>query len=145
VWFLASFLPGCEPLSPSVSASAAEPPAALLRCRLITLLYPCFEVGSCGMTPYVLHVLTQQCRRHWWTSISWTQLHLPLSGAIVLVASALKKMVIAKDVGQGHRWYFGIGEFSIRMSLQHHVEHPKLRYGYGHAMLRRDWFPPSFA
>jgi hypothetical protein len=97
------------------------------------------------MAPYVLGLLTQQCRRHWWTSISWTQLHLPLSGAIVLVASSLKKMAIADDVGQEHRWYFGIGESSIRKSLQIRVEHPKLRYGHGHAMLRRDWFPPSVA
>ena len=25
-------------------------------------------------------------------------------------------MVLEKDIGQGHRWYFGIGEFSVRMS-----------------------------
>ena len=59
------------------------------------------------------------CRRHWWTSISWTQLHLPLSGAIVLLASALNKMVLEKDIGQGHRWYFGIGEslFACRAAM----------------------------
>jgi hypothetical protein len=54
-------------------------------------------------------------------------------------------MAIANDVGQEHRWYFGIGEPSIRMSLQIRVEHPKLRYGYCDAMLRRDWFPASLA
>ena len=42
-------------------------------------------------------------------------------------------MILEKDIGQGHRWYFGIGESSVRMSLQPCVESPKL--GMGTAML----------
>jgi hypothetical protein len=56
-------------------------------------------------------------RRHWFSSIFWTQLHLPLYASLVIVTSALHKMTTHNAVDQGLRWYFAIGMSVIIICL----------------------------
>ncbi|PWN43216.1 hypothetical protein IE81DRAFT_346811 [Ceraceosorus guamensis] len=45
-------------------------------------------------------------RRHWLHSISWTHVHFPLCAALILLASALAKLVGEHEVEQGFLWFF---------------------------------------
>ncbi|CAD6920460.1 unnamed protein product [Tilletia controversa] len=51
-------------------------------------------------------------RRNWFTSISFTTLHLPLCASLVLMASAMHKLVAEDEVEQGYLWYFS-GSLSV--------------------------------
>ena len=51
-------------------------------------------------------------------------------------------MIEAKEIGQGHQWYFGVGESHV---LRHRVGHPKTRDGNGRVVPHRDRFPAPLA
>ncbi|PVF91698.1 hypothetical protein CPB86DRAFT_718994 [Serendipita vermifera] len=54
-------------------------------------------------------VFVHAIRRHWFSSITWTQLHLPLCASLVIAAAAMHKMILYNSVDQALRWYFAIG------------------------------------
>lgn len=69
-----------------------------------------FDADSCK-------VFVHAIRRHWFSSITWTQLHLPLCAGLVIVAAAAHEMIIEEHISQGLRYYFGIGMAIILLSL----------------------------
>lgn len=50
-------------------------------------------------------------RRHWFTGLSFSLLHFPLSAALLLASAALAQIVVRDDVENGLRWYYGSGAF----------------------------------
>ena len=71
--------------------------------------------------------------------------HLPLSGAIVLVAATLSKMIKTKEIGQGHQGYFGVSESPACMSCPTMLNVPKTRDGNGYAVTCCGWLPTPLA
>lgn len=45
-------------------------------------------------------------KRHWFTSISFTHLHFPLCASLILMSSALVKLIKEEAVEIGYLWYF---------------------------------------
>ncbi|KIM26590.1 hypothetical protein M408DRAFT_16895 [Serendipita vermifera MAFF 305830] len=66
-----------------------------------------FDADSCK-------VFVHAIRRHWFSSIAWTQLHLPLCASMVIVAASVHEMIQSNTIDQGLRWYFAVG-MSIAM------------------------------
>ncbi|KAG8806509.1 hypothetical protein FRC17_004953, partial [Serendipita sp. 399] len=69
-----------------------------------------FDADSCK-------VFVHAIRRHWFSSITWTQLHLPLCAGLVIAAAAAHKMILKSKVDQGLRWYFAGGMTAIMVCL----------------------------
>ncbi len=51
-------------------------------------------------------------RRHWWRAITFTNLYYPLCASLILMSSALYKLIQAEAVESGFQWYFG-GSLSV--------------------------------
>ncbi|KAK0547787.1 hypothetical protein OC846_004383 [Tilletia horrida] len=51
-------------------------------------------------------VFVHALRRNWFTSISFTNLHLPLCASLILMASAMHVLVTQETADQGYLWYF---------------------------------------
>ncbi|KAK0544380.1 hypothetical protein OC844_007470 [Tilletia horrida] len=51
-------------------------------------------------------VYVHALRRNWFTSISFTTIHLPLFASIILMSSALHKIMAEDEVPKGYQWYF---------------------------------------
>jgi hypothetical protein len=50
-------------------------------------------------------------RRHWFSSVTFTILHLPLCGGLILASSALRPMVDKSEIEDyGIIWFFGAGD-----------------------------------
>lgn len=45
-------------------------------------------------------------RRHWSTSISFSNIHYPLCAALILMGASLTELINEKEVEVGYRWYF---------------------------------------
>ncbi|KAG8783714.1 hypothetical protein FRC15_004674 [Serendipita sp. 397] len=69
-----------------------------------------FDADSCK-------VFVHAIRRHWFSSITWTQLHLPLCAGLVIAAAAVHKMILKQYIDQGLRWYFAGGMAAIMICL----------------------------
>ncbi|KAG9088493.1 hypothetical protein FS749_002127 [Ceratobasidium sp. UAMH 11750] len=66
------------------------------------------------------HTFVHAMRRHWFTSITFTNLHFPLCAALILVSAATSRMTQHVDeVMPAIRWYFsgGLGVALVCMAL----------------------------
>ncbi|CAE6481996.1 unnamed protein product [Rhizoctonia solani] len=66
------------------------------------------------------HNFVHAMRRHWFTSITFTNLHFPLSASLILVSAATSRMTQdTEEVSLAIRWYFGggLGVALISMAL----------------------------
>ncbi|KAG8829742.1 hypothetical protein FRC17_006134 [Serendipita sp. 399] len=55
------------------------------------------------------HRFLHALRRHWFTGLTFTTLHFPLSAALILAGAATSRMTSEDEVSQAIRWYFGGG------------------------------------
>jgi len=51
-------------------------------------------------------VFVHALRRNWFTSISFTNIHLPLCASLILMASSMHMLVANDEVEQGYLWFF---------------------------------------
>ncbi|KAG8748183.1 hypothetical protein FRC12_013902 [Ceratobasidium sp. 428] len=66
------------------------------------------------------HTFIHAMRRHWFTSITFTNLHFPLCAALILVSAAMSRMTQHPDeVTPAIRWYFsgGLGVALVCLAL----------------------------
>ncbi|KAH7320370.1 hypothetical protein B0J17DRAFT_298607 [Rhizoctonia solani] len=66
------------------------------------------------------HTFVHAMRRHWFTSITFTNLHFPLCASLILVSAATSRMTQhTEEVTSAIRWYFGggLGVALISMAL----------------------------
>ncbi|CAE6458086.1 hypothetical protein ACGC1H_006833 [Rhizoctonia solani] len=66
------------------------------------------------------HTFVHAMRRHWFTSITFTNLHFPLCASLILVSAATSRMTQhTEEVTSAMRWYFGggLGVALISMAL----------------------------
>ncbi|CUA75340.1 hypothetical protein RSOLAG22IIIB_05843 [Rhizoctonia solani] len=66
------------------------------------------------------HKFVHAMRRHWFTSITFTNLHFPLCASLILVSAATSRMTQhAEEITSAIRWYFGggLGVALISMAL----------------------------
>ncbi|CUA75353.1 hypothetical protein RSOLAG22IIIB_05858 [Rhizoctonia solani] len=66
------------------------------------------------------HNFVHAMRRHWFTSITFTNLHFPLCASLILVSAATSRMTQhTEEVSSAIRWYFGggLGVALISMAL----------------------------
>ncbi|KAF8594592.1 hypothetical protein BDV93DRAFT_549179 [Ceratobasidium sp. AG-I] len=66
------------------------------------------------------HTFVHAMRRHWFTSITFTNLHFPLCASLIIVSAATSRMTQHVDqVNSAIRWYFagGLGVALISMAL----------------------------
>ncbi|KEP47321.1 Low temperature requirement protein LtrA [Rhizoctonia solani 123E] len=66
------------------------------------------------------HTFVHAMRRHWFTSITFTNLHFPLCASLILVSAATSRMTQhTEQVTSAIRWYFGggLGVALISMAL----------------------------
>lgn len=54
-------------------------------------------------------------KRHWFTSISFTHLHFPLCASLILMSSALVKLIKEEAVEPGYLWFFS-GSISVAVA-----------------------------
>ncbi|KAK0520803.1 hypothetical protein OC842_006986, partial [Tilletia horrida] len=71
-----------------------------------------FEICWLFFDADAARVFVHALRRNWFTSISFTTIHLPLCASLILMASALHVLVTQEEVAQGYLWYFS-GSLSV--------------------------------
>lgn len=75
-------------------------------CGLILAFNLCWLYFDAECSLRFLHAI----RRHWFTGLTFTNLHFPLCASLILVSAAMSRMTQDPDnVSQPLRWYFGGG------------------------------------
>ncbi|KAM0752202.1 hypothetical protein T439DRAFT_379300 [Meredithblackwellia eburnea MCA 4105] len=86
-----------------------------LRCVLGLVIAYClnWEYSDHDSSRTYLHAI----RRHWFTSITWSILHFPLTASLILASAALPKLISSSEPNQRIRWYFGGGLSCAMLTL----------------------------
>ncbi|KAG8858347.1 hypothetical protein FRB91_009932 [Serendipita sp. 411] len=74
-------------------------------CGLMIAFNFCWLYFDAECSHRFLHAL----RRHWFTGLTFTNLHYPLSAALILAGAATSRMTQEDEVTEAINWYFGGG------------------------------------
>ncbi|KAG9106737.1 hypothetical protein FRC07_008752, partial [Ceratobasidium sp. 392] len=114
----------CEKMAPYIPATNIEHfierTAAFVVIVLGELVLSVVYHATSAQVGFKSHTFVHAMRQHWFTSITFTNLHFPLCAALILVSAATSRMTQhVEEVTPAIRWYFsgGLGVALVCMAL----------------------------